>query len=101
MTILTLESVVGRGGGFVEAEADGEVVALNIDNGTCYGLNRVGSRVWSLIAEPARVGGVCETLIAEYKVDRATCEQQVLELLEDLHDEGMVVLREEQANPAQ
>jgi len=100
MTDLSIDSVVGRGDGFVEAESDGEVVALNIERGACYGLNRIGTRIWSLIAKPARVGAVCDALIAEYKVDRSTCEQQVLELLEELRGEGMVALLEGPAVPA-
>jgi hypothetical protein len=88
-------SIVTRSQGIVEAEADGEVVALNIDKGTCYGLNKVGSRIWSLIGEPKRIGDVCTTLISEYEVDGATCERQVLELLDELRAEGMIVLHEE------
>lgn len=90
-------SIVTRGGGFIEAEVDGVVVALNVDKGTCYGLNEVATRVWHLITEPRRVGDVCTVLIREYAVDQETCEQQVLELLEDLRAQGMIVLREESA----
>ena len=50
LDILSLETVVTRIGGVLEAEVDGEVVALDIEKGTCYGLNKVGSRVWRLIA---------------------------------------------------
>ena len=98
MAALNITSVVTRAGGFVEAEADGEVVALNIDKGTCYGLNKIGSRIWVLIAEPKRIGDVCATLTTEYDVDPATCERQVLDLLEELRGEGMVESRDEPAS---
>lgn len=97
MTALNTTSTVTRSDGFVQAEVDGEVVALNIDKGICYGLNKVGSRVWALIAEPRRIGDICATLVSEYEVDSATCEQQVIDLLEGLRAEGMIELRDEPA----
>ena len=50
MPPLSLTTVVARRDGFVEAEIDDEIVALSIEHGTCYGLNRVGSRIWNLLA---------------------------------------------------
>ena len=46
---MSLSTVVGRQAGFVEAEIEKEIVALNVEKGTCYGLN---SRFADL--EPAR-----------------------------------------------
>jgi len=88
--ILSAASIVVRRGGVVAAEVDGEIVALNADKRTCYGLNKVGSRVWKLIAEPSRVGDICASLVREYDVDEATCERQVLKLLEELHGEELI-----------
>ena len=31
----------------IDAEIDDEIVALSIEQGTCYGMNRVGSRIWN------------------------------------------------------
>src|SRR5215475_13061419 len=45
-------TVVASREGFIEADVDGEILALGIEHGTCYGLNRVGSRIWNLLAEP-------------------------------------------------
>ena len=87
---MSLSTVVGRQAGFVEAEVDNEIVALNVEQGTCYGLNRVGSRIWNLLACPARIDDLCTTLIGEYKVDPVVCERQVLDLLEILRAEGLI-----------
>ena len=75
---------VVRGKGLIEAEVDGELVALHIDKGICYGLNKVGSRVWQLIENPAKIGDVCAALTSEFDGDAATCEREVLDLLEEL-----------------
>jgi hypothetical protein len=90
---LTPSTVVSRARGLVESEIDSEVVALNIETGTCYGLNAVGSRVWSLLAKPVRISDVCATLIAEYQVEPDTCEREVVELVDQLIVENLVVVK--------
>jgi Coenzyme PQQ synthesis protein D (PqqD) len=92
---LSSTTVVARTDGFIEAEIDGEVVALNVERGTCYGLNRVGSRIWKLLDRPSRIGDVCATLLAEFIVDPDVCERQVIDLLEELRAEGLVATVEE------
>src|SRR5262245_35715889 len=59
---LSSSTVVARADGFIEAEVDGEIVVLSIERGTCYGLNRVGSRIWGLISKPSHVHDLCTTL---------------------------------------
>ena len=84
---------VVRGKGLIEAEVDGELVALHVDKGVCYGLNKVGSRVWQLIETPAKIGDVCATLTSEFEVDPAICEREVLDLLEELRAEDLIEVR--------
>ena len=90
MPILSSANIVSRNASVIEAEIDGEIVALNIDSGNCYGLNAVGSRVWNLMAAPMRISDICAQLVTEYQVQTETCEQQVMDLLEDLRAEGLI-----------
>jgi hypothetical protein len=92
---LSVSSVVSRKAGFIEAEIEGEVVALNIETGTCYGLNQVGSRIWHMLATSPRISDICEALRAEYSVGADDCERQVLDLLENLYTEGLIAPIEE------
>jgi hypothetical protein len=87
---VSLGTVIVRADGLLEAEIDNEIVALSIEHGACYGLNRVGSRVWTLLASPIRVGDLISTLLTEYQVDPDDCERQVLDLLEELRAEGLI-----------
>src|SRR5215510_14822001 len=89
ISLLTLSTVVTRRADIIEAEIDQEIVALNVENNTCYGLNRVGSRIRSLLAAPIRVGDICNTLLTEYKVEPSNCERQVIDLLEEMRAEGL------------
>ncbi len=72
------------------AEIEGELVALNVEKGTCYGLNAIATRVWNLIEAPMSLDQICDTLTGEYDVDRSTCEAEVEQLLNDFVGEGLV-----------
>jgi hypothetical protein len=95
MPSLSCATVIARSNGFIDAEIDNEVVALSIEQGSCYGLNQVGSRIWAMLEKPVRIGDLCATLLTEYKVDTNVCERQVLDLLEELRNEGMIEVFEE------
>jgi Coenzyme PQQ synthesis protein D (PqqD) len=45
-------------------------------------MDNIGTRIWVLIEAPKSVGAVCEQLVQEYEVERATCEAGALLLLE-------------------
>jgi len=63
---------------------------LNLDTSRYYGLNRVGSRVWELLAQPTTVAELCATLQQEYAVPPEQCEREVLALTQKLLDEKLV-----------
>lgn len=79
-----------RSSGTLAAEVNGEVVALSVERGQCYGMNDVASRVWQLLAEPRSLEEICEALTADYDVEMGTCRQEVSRLLEELRSENLV-----------
>lgn len=83
---------VARGTGLIEAEVDGEIVGLHVENGVCYGFNPTATRVWQLIEQPKSLAEICEALTDEFEVDAATCETEVRALLADLESDGIVKL---------
>jgi hypothetical protein len=87
--------MVVRNNSLIEAEVENEIVALNIETNTCYGLNPVGSRIWRLLAAPIRISDICAKLLTEYKVHSNACERQVLDLLEELRAEGLITPHKE------
>ena len=74
----------------LEADVNGEIVALHIEKGQCYGLNAVASRIWAMLAEPTTLDDICKSLVEEYDVDPATCRTDVDALLHDLRSEGLI-----------
>jgi DNA-binding transcriptional regulator GbsR (MarR family) len=81
---------IARREGLIEAEVDGELVALHVENGTCYGFNGTATRVWSLLAEPMTLDELCGALTAEFDVDAETCRADVSELLRELESDGLI-----------
>lgn len=83
---------VARTGGLIEAEVDGEIIGLHVENGTCYGFNATATRVWQLIEQPRTLADICAELAAEFDVDPAICEADVRALVDDLSRDGIVAV---------
>lgn len=77
-------------------ELNGEAVILQLDSGTYFGLDEVGTRIWQLIEEHGAFGKVLEAMLAEYDVDRMRCEADLSDLLDQLREKQLIrVLHEE------
>jgi hypothetical protein len=61
-------TVLRHRSGVLFRELEGEAVLLDLDAGTYFGLNEVGTRAWALIGEGVALGGVQEVLLREYEV---------------------------------
>jgi hypothetical protein len=70
-------------------ELEGEAVLLNLNTGTYFGLDPVGTRMWQLIAEQHSLARVLETLAGEYEVDRPVLEHDLIELSRQLCASGL------------
>jgi hypothetical protein len=59
-------------------DLDGEAVLLDTVSGRYYGLDEVGTRMWSLLQRHGEIEAVCRALFAEYEAP----EEQLLEDLQ-------------------
>lgn len=71
-------------------EVGNETVILDLANGTYYGLDPVGARIWQLMAEGQTLTQVCEFMLAEYEVTREDIERDVLALVQTLLERKLV-----------
>jgi hypothetical protein len=76
-----------------EARINDEIVMLDVERGLYLNLNEVGSRIWQLIDGRAAIGDICKKLGAEYTVDAATCEREVIGLIERMRNADIVEIR--------
>ncbi|EZP81704.1 SynChlorMet cassette protein ScmD [Novosphingobium resinovorum] len=72
------------------AEIDGQLVALDIQAGICFGLDPVATHIWKLLDAYPTADRLCAALLELYDVDPATCEEQTLSLLHELADIGLI-----------
>ena len=75
----------------VESAVGDETVILHLVNGTYYGLDAVGTRIWSMIKTKTAMPVICATLAAEYGVALATIEDDARTFLSDLEAQGILV----------
>lgn len=87
---MSQEVVISRAGELMEAEVDGELIALHVDSGTCYGFNNTATRIWALLSSPRTLADLCRLLTAEFDVEPADCERDVTSLLAELKADGLV-----------
>ena len=74
----------------VSTTAEGEAVILHMDSGTYYGLDRVGTRVWDLLAEPRTLAELRDAVVAQFAVEPDRAEGDLRRLLDDLRGQGLV-----------
>ena len=68
-----------------------ETVMLDLANGTYFGLDPVGARIWQLLREGRTLEEVCEAMAGEYEVTRDDIERDVMSLVEELANRGLIV----------
>ena len=69
---------------------DEDVVLLNTRTNKYYALDEVGARFWNLLSEGKTLRETHQTLLEEYEVEPPQLEQDLLELLADLQENGLV-----------
>lgn len=75
-----------------------ETVLLHLKDGVYYGLNEVGTRVWTLLGEqPRSLDSLLDEILAEFEVTRDRCSEDLLELAGELLSKNLI---EPESTPA-
>ena len=84
--------LISRNEALLTTEVDGELLAMSIEKGACYGLNAVGTTIWNLLATPRTVDALCVELVQQYDVVDAVCRAEVASFLDTMQREAMVAV---------
>lgn len=87
-----LDAVVVQAEGLPSAYIGDEIAFMSIKNSKYYGLDCVGTRIWTLIDQPKKVSEIIDELLKEYDVERKICVDNVLELMEKLFGEELICI---------
>jgi hypothetical protein len=77
----------------VSSSLGDEAVILELTQGIYYGLNEVGARIWMLLKQPRRAGEIRDVILDEYEVKSEAGTRDVLALLTELAERGLIEVR--------
>lgn len=81
---ISTDSVVVAAPQQVSSQLGGETVILQLEEGVYYGLDPVGTRIWTLLQEPHAVRDIRDRILEEYQVEPERCESDLITLLDQL-----------------
>lgn len=90
MVDITQHSLLTRNPDLVAAGMSGDIVMMSIERGLYFGISGVGTRVWELLEQPKSVEALTRAIHAEYEVDEATCQADLLAFARELVKHGVV-----------
>jgi len=76
--------------GLLSTTVDDEMVVLNLRAGCYVTLDRVGRRIWELLASPWLVGDLIAALATEFDADQSVIAADLAAFLHELERDGMV-----------
>jgi len=91
---LSDKSRIGVSANQVSCDLAGEAAILNLKNFVYYGLDSIGSSIWSLIQEPKTVAEIRNALLGIYEVDSQELDSDLQELLTQLSEQGLIDIQQ-------
>ena len=84
------QDIIARNDALLTTQVDGELLAMSIEQGACYGLNPVGTEIWNLLETPHSVDAICAALVDRFEVTEETCRAEVADFLTKMRDGAMI-----------
>jgi hypothetical protein len=67
-----------------------ETVLLDLSSGVYFGLDGVGKRIWESLTEGQSLSDTVAVIVAEFEVDEAQAQADVIEFASDLLQRGLL-----------
>ena len=83
-------NLIRRKPDLITADADGESIVLNSNTGMFFQLNLSAARIWDLLETDQRLPDLVTGLTAQFEVDPAQCRAEIVTMLEDLRERGLI-----------
>ena len=77
----------------IDRVVDSEALLIHLSSGDYFSLDSVGTRIWDSIDGSRTVQDLVDLVLEEYDVERDQAVTDVTRLVEQLADEGLVLLR--------
>ena len=76
--------------GVLLSAVEGESVLLNLESERYFGLDEVGTRMFSVLTESNSIQVAYEVLLDEYDVDAESLRSDLITLIDNLVDQGLM-----------
>jgi hypothetical protein len=76
----------------VSATLADESIVLELQAGTYFGMNDVGTDVWKFLQQPRRVTDVIAHILERYEIEAHRAEAEILRFLEELANKNLVMV---------
>lgn len=91
-TAATITDSVTASSVIVARRMDKGAILMNTANGDCFELNDAGASVWDLIGRGLDLPAIVDELVRKFAVDRATAHADLLRLVDDFAQRGIVII---------
>ena len=90
ITNIELSTLVQQSEEVISADLGGQAVMMHLERYEYFGLDDIATPIWEMIEEPISVTALCDQLLPNYDIDRATGEQDILAHLNDMLRDDLV-----------
>jgi hypothetical protein len=87
-----LDPIIVASPDHVFGDLNGETILLSSTTNLYYGLDPVGSRIWSMIQQPQRMSAICASLVEEFEVNPNDCERDTRQFIQKMADANLVII---------
>jgi len=93
--MITSEHTVCKSKELLMSTVDNEAVILGLSSGKYFGLNEIGTRIWSSLDHPVNVASLIRSFVDDYDEDEKVISDHIIEFLDILYDKSLIVLIDE------
>ena len=90
MGMIASDMLITRSKDIMASEIEDDLVMMNLDNNAYYGLNKMGRKIWELLAQEQTLESLCHALVKTHDVTPQQCHKDVSALLLKLQAIGLV-----------
>ncbi len=87
-------NILTRNMEILSSDMDGETVMMSVENSEYYSLSTVGTKIYDILLKDMSFSELIDVLTKEYNVDRAVCEKDTKEFLEELVNKNIIKIKE-------
>jgi len=87
---LTGDTMIRQKRGILSSQSPEEILAMDVESGSCFAFNGPSGRIWGLLETPRRIRDIVGLLVDEYEIDEAACTDQTIAYLDKLLSEDIL-----------